>query len=65
MLHIAASKNHVIGFGGSDETGYDVAYRATPLSLVELFESSLPDVVLEDAFLVRKMAEFHGLYGPI
>src|SRR5262249_23229366 len=65
VFHIAASKNHVIRFDGSDETGNDIAYIATPLFCAVPLKSPHPDIVLEDAFPVRKMAEFHGLYDAI
>jgi len=65
VFHISASKDHVIRFDGSDETGNDIAYIATPLFSAVRLKSPHPDIILEDAFLVRKMAEFHGLYDAI
>ena len=65
MFDIAAPKNHVIGFDGSDKTGDDIAYVAPPLSSAVFLQAPQPDIVLEDTVPVRKMAEFHGFYDAI
>ena len=65
MFDISAPKNHVIGFEGSDQARNNISNIAPPFSLPMLLEAAYADIVLEDAILVREMAEFHGLDNAI